>query len=435
MDKELLKQQVCATIDEHGDELIAIGKKIFENPELGYKEFETAKVVQAAFDRLGLAHQDNLAITGVKAKAEGKKHNKNVAILGELDSVLCHGHPFANKLTGAAHACGHNAQITTMLGAAFGLVLSGAINELDGDVSFMAVPAEEFVELEYRETLRKEGKIDFFGGKQEMLKVGAFDDVDMAMMCHSASTPDPNMIALAGANGFVGKLINFKGKDAHAGGAPHLGINALNAATLGLMAIHAQRETFQDKDSIRVHPIITKGGDLVNIVPSDVRMETYVRGAEVDAIVDASKKVNRALVGSAMSVGATVEITEIPGYLPLRNNEEFADVILDNLRGIVKPEHIIRMPGGGGSTDMGDICAVMPGVHLAMGGFSGGAHQPDFVISDDEAAYISPAKIMACTVIDLLADDAQKATEICNNYKPKFTKEGYVQFWSDFVKA
>ena len=268
-----------------------------------------------------------------------------------------------------------------------------------------------------------------------MLKVGAFDDVDMAMMCHSASTPDPNMIALAGANGFVGKLINFKGKDAHAGGAPHLGINALNAATLGLMAIHAQRETFQDKDSIRVHPIITKGGDLVNIVPSDVRMETYVRGAEVDAIVDASKKVNRALEGAAMSVGASVEITEIPGYLPLYNNDEFADVILDNLCGIVKPEHIIRMPGGGGSTDMGDICAVMPGVHLCMGGFSGGAHQPDFVISDEEAAYISPAKIMACTVIDLLADDAAKAEEICANYKPKFTKQGYVEFWNDFVKA
>jgi len=435
MDKALLKQQVCAAIDEHREELIALGNKIFENPELGYKEFETSKLVQETFAKIGLAYEADLAITGVKATAKGRQSKKNVAILGELDSVLCHGHPHANKLTGAAHACGHNAQIITMLGAAMGLTLSGAMNELDGDVTFMAVPAEEFVELEYRETLRKEGKISFFGGKQEMLKVGAFDDVDMAMMCHSASTPIPNMLALAGANGFVGKLINFKGKDAHAGGAPHLGINALNAATLGLMAIHAQRETFQDKDQIRVHPIITKGGDLVNIVPSDVRMETYVRGAEVDAIMDASKKVNRALVGAAMTQGATVEITEIPGYLPLYNCPAFEDVIVDNLDGFVKPEHVIRMPGGGGSTDMGDICAVMPGVHLAMGGFTGGAHQPDFVISDEEAAYITPAKIMACTAIDLLVDDAAKAVEICDNFKPKFTKEGYIEFWNEFVKA
>ena len=78
MDKELLKQQVCATIDEHREELIAIGKKIFENPELGYKEFETAKVVQATFDRLGLAHQDNLAITGVKPKPRAKSTTKTL---------------------------------------------------------------------------------------------------------------------------------------------------------------------------------------------------------------------------------------------------------------------------------------------------------------------------------------------------------------------
>ena len=73
-----------------------------------------------------------------------------------------------------------------------------------------------------------------------------------------------------GSNGFVGKLIRYIGKEAHAGGAPHLGINALNAANIGLAALAAQRETFQDKDHIRVHPIMNKGGDLVNVVPADV---------------------------------------------------------------------------------------------------------------------------------------------------------------------
>lgn len=433
MDKQILKQQVMDTIDAHADELVAIGKKIFANPELGYKEFETSKLVQETFDKIGLAHQDGLGITGVKAKVAGKSSKVNVAIMGELDSVLCYGHPAANPTNGATHACGHNAQIATMLGAAMGLVLSGATKQLDGDISFIAVPAEEFVELEYRETLRQSGKITFFGGKQELLKVGAFDDVDMAMMCHAMSDEKPNSLAWSAANGFVGKIVKYKGKEAHAGGAPHLGINALNAATLGLMAINAQRETFQDKDQIRVHPIITKGGDLVNIVPSDVRIETYVRGSNTPAIMDANKKVNRALQGSAMAIGAQVEITEIPGYLPLENCRALEDLVEQNLGDMVPAENVTRLPGGGGSTDMGDICAVMPGVHLMMGGFSGGAHQVDFEVMDDVAAYINPAKVMACTAIDLLFDGAKKAEEIKQNFKPAFTKEGYIEFWEDFV--
>jgi len=85
-----------------------------------------------------------------------------------MDAVVSPQHPSANPLTGAAHACGHNAQIATMLGAAIGLTAGNALQELDGDVVFMAVPAEEFVELEYREKLRDEGKIKFFSGKQEL---------------------------------------------------------------------------------------------------------------------------------------------------------------------------------------------------------------------------------------------------------------------------
>lgn len=79
------------------------------------------------------------------------------------------------------------------------------------------------------------------------------------------------------SNGPMAKNIRFIGGAAHAGMAPERGINALNDAQLALNAIHAQRETFREEDCVRVHPIITKGGHLVIVVPSDVRMETYVR--------------------------------------------------------------------------------------------------------------------------------------------------------------
>ena len=113
----------------------------------------------------------------------------------------------------------------------------------------------------------------------------------------------------------------------HAGGAPQLGINALSAAMLALNAIHAQRETFWDKDTIRIHPIITKGGDAVSVVPAEVHMETFVRGGSRDAIIDANMKVDRCLRAGAMAMGAEVEINTIPGYLPQRNDRGMGEPV------------------------------------------------------------------------------------------------------------
>ncbi|HBK85211.1 MAG TPA: amidohydrolase, partial [Firmicutes bacterium] len=321
MNKQELKARVIKAIDERKDEIIALGEEIRVNPELGYKEHKTAALVEATYAKLGLEYRSGLAITGSKAELPGAEHKVRVAVMGELDAVVCPEHPAAALETGAAHSCGHNAQVAAMLGMAMGLIDANIMPELAGDVALMAVPAEEPVEIEWRQRLREAGKISFLGGKQELIALGELDDIDMTVMFHSTSTA-PNRKAVVGgtANGFVAKFIRYHGKEAHAGGAPHLGINALNAAMLGLQGIHANRETFQDADCIRVHPIITKGGDLVNIVPSDVRIETYVRGKTMPAILDASKKVNRALKAGALAVGAEVDIIEIPGFLPRVSN-------------------------------------------------------------------------------------------------------------------
>ena len=131
--------------------------------------------------------------------------------------------------------------------------------------------------MAYRGQLRREGKIKMFGGKQEFIYRGLMDDIDMMVMQHNTATEGtqetPIKANVGGtSNGFVSKEVFYKGKAAHAGGAPFNGINALNAAKIGLFAIDTQRETFKDEDHIRVHPIITKGGDTVNVVPADVRI-------------------------------------------------------------------------------------------------------------------------------------------------------------------
>jgi amidohydrolase len=307
--KEEWKKRVIEAIEKRSAEVGEIGETILHHPEMGFKEVKTAALVEEKFNSLGLSYRKGLALTGVVAELPGRSGKMRLALMGELDSILVPSNPNSDPVTGAAHACGHNASIAGMIAAGMGLLDSGVMKELDGDVCLMAVPAEELVELEYRNKLRQEGKLVFLAGKQEFIRLGVLDGVDMVLMFHLKEM-DPLKKVLIGAthNGVIAKFIRYKGKESHAGGAPHFGINALNAAMIGLLGIHAQRETFRDEDCIRVHPIITKGGDLVNVVPADVRIETFVRGRNVEAMQDANKKVNRALKAGAMAIGAEVEI-------------------------------------------------------------------------------------------------------------------------------
>ena len=435
--REELKRRACEAVDKNRDKIIAFGESVFAEPELGFKEFKTSAKVKKAFEEMGVAYTDGHAITGVIAPFKGKESKLKVALMGELDAVVCPGHRCADPVTGAAHSCGHHVQIASIIGCGLALKDSGIMDELSGDIVLMGVPAEEGVELEYRAGLIKEGKIHFLGGKQEFIYEGVFDDIDMMIMQHTMV--DENVKATAGGavgKGFIAKYIRYIGKEAHAGGAPHLGINALNAAQIGLMAVNANRETFQDKDHIRVHPIITKGGDLVNVVPADVRIETYVRGANVDAILDASAKVSRAFKAGADAVGAKCEITDLPGYLPTIQNYDLFDIMYENMKEVFGDEKFVRYENtaGGGSTDAGDISYLMPMIHSYFIGAEGIGHSENYEIADKDIAYIAAAKCLAMTAIDLLADGAELGLKVKANFKPTFTKEEYLGKWGLMTK-
>lgn len=433
MTKEELKRRVLERIDARRDEIIAIGEQIFHNPELGFKEYKTSQLVRDTFDSLGLEHKDGIALTGVRAEATGRQSRARVLVMGELDAVVCPLHPCADLQTGAAHSCGHNAQIASMLGAAMGL--APFMGELDGDAVFMAVPAEEYVELEYRERLRQDGKIEFFGGKQEFIRLGQLEGIDAGMMIHShAGVTERRFLIDCDSSGFLGKIVRYHGKEAHAGAEPFAGVNALNAAALSIMAINANRETFRDSDRIRVHPIITKGGDLVNIVPADVRMETYVRGRTIEAVVDASDKVDRALRAGAMAVGARLDIVQTPGYLPMIQDPELNRLFAENAEALLGEGANLYGYELMGATDAGDVSSVVPFMHISTGGYDGTAHSKDFAVCDEEMAYVMPARAMAMTVVDLLWDGARKARAVRAAYTPKFTRDEYVNFWRQYNK-
>ncbi|MFN8525033.1 MAG: amidohydrolase [Chloroflexota bacterium] len=426
---DALKARINAAIDGRGEYVVGIAKQILRTPEYGYRETYAAGLVADAFREAGIAYRDGIAITGVKAVLDTGRPGPTVGVIGELDSIGARGHEFANPETGAAHACGHHCQIGSMLGAGLGLLDSGALDQMSGRVVLIAVPAEEYVEIEYRLSLRREGKIEFLVGKNEMIRLGELDDVDMAMMTHASSQPEDRQLAVGmTSNGMVAKFIRYTGKASHAGGAPHLGINALGAAHVALAAIHAQRETFRDDDHVRVHPIITKGGDLVSVIPADVRMETFVRASTPEAIEAACVKVDRALRAGAMAMGARLDVTTIPGYLPLRHDARMSALYRANATTLVGAENVGTPSHRTGGTDMGDLSQIMPVIHPVAGGATGPSHSDDFNIVDYDLAVVKAAKGMALTVADLLANDASEARAVLQEHKPPMTKAQYLAF-------
>ena len=429
--KEELKKLACAAIDARRDDILAFADSVAAEPELGFKEYKTAEKFASLLRGLGREPRTGVANTGVIDVFKGAKSELRVAVMGELDAILVADHPDADPMTGAVHACGHNAQLSAVAAIACALHDTGLMDELDGDVVLMGVPAEENVEITYRNKLREEGKLWFLSGKQEFIRLGEFDDIDVSVMQHSAvAAPGFRAGASSVCNGFTVKLINYKGKAAHAGAAPFEGVNALNAAMLGLMAVHAQRETFRDEDHIRVHPIITKGGDIVNIVPADVRLESYVRGSNTAAILEASEKVNRAFRSGADAVGAECEIIELPGYLPVIQCEELNALMYEQLKTLVGDGVLNDCPGfGGGSTDLGDVSHLMPAIQSFFAGVEGGLHTKDFCMKDKELAMLTAAKAMLCLVIELLYGGAEVGKAIKKGFKPVLTREQYLREW------
>ena len=428
-----LKRAACAAIDRRSDEIIAVSKDILEHPEPGYSEYRTARVVAEQFAKMGVKFRAGLALTGLKgAVSGGKGSGPRVAIIGELDSLIVEGHPHADQDTKAAHACGHNCQIGMMLGAVTGLMEPEVLSELSGEIVPFAVPAEEFIEVARRLDLRESGKIEFMGGKQELIKLGEFDDVDIAMMCHTASEMGAHSFAMGGtSNGHVVKYVRFTGRGAHAGAVPHLGVNALNAATFALQAINTNRELYRDQDTVRIHGIMTKGGEAVSAVPADVRLEWRVRSGSPDAVVRNSEIVDRCFQAGALAVGASVSITNIPGYLPMRHDQRLMELFRGNAGRLMDESKILIMPPSrnrGGSTDMGDLSHILPSIHPYTAGALGAGHSSEYVITDYQRAVVNPAKIMAMSVIDLLADNAVKAREVMSSFRPAMTRLAYLNF-------
>ena len=428
-----LEQKILNMIDEHAEELEALASKVYHNAERGFAEYETAKAAAEFLRKYGMDPCEGLALTGVKANIN-ESDGPTIALIGELDGIGCPAHPDAAP-TGISHACGHEAQLVAILGAAMALSDPEVKAALGGKAVCFAVPAEENLSAEIRAELAKEGVI-FNGGKSELIRRGEFDDIDISVTSHVHMLQGVESDLLLGnvaCTGFMSKSVHMKGKAAHAAQAPHDGINALNAATLGFNAMSMIRETFQEKDAVRVHGQIRDDGFPCQTIPDHVLVDLMVRAKTLDAIKKTAEKVDRAYTGAAYAIGAEAEIVTTQGYLPIIARH--ADQVLIDAAEVLKEErqdltieNITDDMINFASTDVGDLTHIMPVLNFTFSGAEGALHSKDYRITDPYKLHIMPAKMMAITAYRLLKDGAAEAKAIVENFEPVMTKEEYMEY-------
>ncbi len=375
-----LKAKAGKVIDELAPSLIAMSDAIHAEPELGLQEVKAAARLTGLLEQKGLAVRRGVAgmKTAFVAGKDGRGPGPKVAILAEYDA-----------LPEIGHGCGHNIIGTAAAGA--GIAVAAVMGELDGTVLVVGSPAEE-------------GAVDNAGGKVTLVEDGLFKDIDAAIMVHPSSRTSVEGTSTARE----AMEISFKGRAAHAAGAPHEGINDLDAAILTFNGINALRQHL--KDDVRIHGVITKGGVAPNIVPDYSEIRLYVRSNDRTYLAQTVEKVRNCAQGAALATGATVSFRKTANtYENMRTNRTLAAAMQANLEALGQKVEKPERPGSG-STDMGNVSQVAPAVHayIAICGKNVVGHSREFAqatITDaGHLAIVDGAKALAMTVIDLLAD-------------------------------
>lgn len=309
---------------------------IFEHPELGDEEYECSKYLTEVLKQYGFEVEFPYLGIQTAFRAEiGPGGGPCVAFLAEYDAL-------PGYESGAAHACGHNWIAAGTTGA--GLLLSRLKEEFRGKVIVIGTPAEEST-----------------GRKVDLCKMGAFDDIDAVFQLHLEKNNNFHSCALA----MDSWEFEFQGKASHAASFPYEGINALDAVNLTFAGIGALRQ--QLRQDVRIHGIITKGGEAPNIIPDRCRCQFYVRAEkrkEVDAV---SEKVKNCARGAALMTGAKLTIRQF------ENSDDDLicnSVLMDLMRRNLTELGIGPFSGEkeeAGSTDIGNVSHLLPTMYGNIG--------------------------------------------------------------------
>ena len=375
------------TFAKYYQQLKEFTEDLFLHPELGYKEHRTSEKVIEELTRIHPSIElSKFSETGIKTFLSTDK-KRTMAFIAELDAVYAPTHFQADPQTGAAHNCGHFTQVAIALSLYDHYIKTGNYKKLDFNLCFIFVPAEEYLDLDYRKELRAAGKIQFLGGKPEAMSLGIFDDIDFGVCVHAIGEvfERPTIEVNCDLAGFLYKRYHFSGKAAHAGFDPFSGINAYSISTLFNTAIGLSRQQFKDTESIRVNPIVMDSDMSTNVIPNHITVGTDLRCKTLEYMPEVARKLDRAAQGSAFALEGEVAIETEMGYLPFVQDRYLNSFVERTFAKFDKIADIIDDRGGiAAAGDIGDLAFMMPCIQISYGGFEGTIHGDDFKMIDPE---------------------------------------------------
>jgi len=368
-----LKLKVKDSVELQRQQLTQLSLNIHDNPELGFEEEKAATWLTGYLEENGFNVERGIAGLTTAFRATYGQGSPRIALLAEYDALPKMG-----------HGCGHNIIATSAVGAA--VASKSIIDQLGGRVVVLGTPGEEV-----------------FGGKIDMVKAGAFEEIDVAMIVH----PDVRNMVTIQALACSSLEVEFFGQPAHAAAQPYKGINALEAMILAFNSINSLRQHI--KGEARIHGIITDGGEAPNIVPAHSAAVFLIRAPDNEYLAELKGKALNCFTGASVANGARLEYRwKDRSYAPMKNNATLAGLFKQNLESLGRHVEDFEPRFGFGSTDMGNVSQVVPSIHptIAIASPEVFIHTPEFASAaaseTGHEGLMDAAKAMAMTVADIL---------------------------------
>ncbi|MBI4541937.1 MAG: amidohydrolase [Gemmatimonadetes bacterium] len=391
---------------------VELRHRIHQNPELGNREFRTAELVAAHLRELGMEVRTGVAHTGVIGILRGRRPGPVVAVRADMDALpVTEDTPYPFRSTvrttylgqevGVSHACGHDVHVAVGLGVASALA---TIRErLPGTVLFVFQPAEEGPPPGER------------GGARLMLEEGAFASPRPSAVfgLHASAelevgrvgyTPGP---ALAAATAWRATI---RGRAAH-GARPELAVDPIVLASQAVMALQTIRSRILSPFVPSVLTVgIIRGGERLNIIPAEVRLEGTIRTYEA-AVLDTIERRMRDILDGTTRAGGGSFTLELDRAVPVTvNDRELAARMRPTLERVLGRENVHLLPPATVAEDFAYFATEVPGFYFRLGTVrpgtvSGDHHTPTFM-ADDSAIPVG-IRVMAILLLDYLGGGAR----------------------------
>ncbi len=376
-------------VNRRRNDLRELSHSLHAEPELAFAEHRSCAKTQALVAERGFEITPAPAGLDTAFRAEYGSGPLVIGICAEYDA-----------LPGIGHACGHNIIASSAVGTA--LALAEVADELGLTVVLLGTPAEEAG-----------------GGKVLMLGAGVFDDIAATVMLH----PGPADIAAAHSLALAEAEIQYTGRESHAAVAPHLGLNAADAVTVAQVAIGLLRQHLAPGQM--VHGIVTDGGQATNVIPAHAELRYTMRAANSESLRELQSRMDGCFAAGAVGTGCEYVVAQsAPDYAELRPDRWLSSALRAEMvrfgRTPVSEDVEALLPLG--STDMGNVTHVMPGIHPIVGVEAGGAslHQPEFTaaaVSESADTAVIEGSIMLARTVVSLAEDAVERDRVLEQWQ------------------